>query len=439
MFLPRTLLFFFILFVNVLCSQPTPNCIPGRFSETVIFSDAQIHKDTNIVVAYSFNPFSNSIDSITMNIYYPDTALDPMTERPFILLAHGGSFLTGDLSTQEYLCAEYAKRGFVSASINYRLGWNCPYFYLHDFCFYCPSDTGFLRVATYMAVQDIRTTLRFMGNNPQTWSVDPNWFFVGGASAGSIASLHAAIWTQSQANQFAPLAMSMVGLLDTAGNTFPVNYTIRGITDNCGAIAEDSNLVSQLTIPMISFNDEFDCFVPSDTGHIFMCACNTFYKVYGSGFIHPRMQAAGNCTELNTAYNSNNHCSWPAPIIVQRSACFFKRIMCNTCVSDTNSNLNYVKPCDSLGTGIEFWVDNFSVSVFPVPANDLVTVNFSEHAKHSGSFKCLNCLGQVVFSQSYAYMTKKIEIGTSSLPPGTYFIIFENAEQSRPLKMLIVH
>jgi hypothetical protein len=290
-----------------------------------------------------------------------------------------------------------------------------------------------------MAVQDVRSALRFMAGNAAEWGINPDWFFVGGTSAGSIASFQAALWTQAQANQFSPLAVGMVGLLDTAGNDFPVNYLIRGITDNCGAIAGDSNLVAQLTIPLISFNDELDCTVRTNTGHIFGCECTTFFKTYGSGFIHPRMQAAGNCTELNTLYGSYGHCSFPLTTIVPRTSCFFKRIMCNACESDTNSNSMYVRPCDSLGIGIEFGVDDFIISVYPTPADDLLQVYFSAHARHSGSFKCINYLGEEVFIQTYPYMTNKIEINTSMLASGMYFLIFENREQTPPLKMLVIH
>lgn len=412
-------------------------CVPERFSQTHFFEDSVVVKDTDIVYGYSYNPFTNIQEALTMNIYFPDAAFDTMAKRPFILLAHGGSFLGGNINTQEFLCREYARRGFVSASINYRVGWNCSNEW--DMCNDCVEDTSYLEVATYMAVQDFRAALRFAAGNAASWDIDPDWFFVGGASAGSIAALHAAIWTQTQASQFAPLAVGMVGLLDTAGNAFPVNYTIRGISDNCGAIVEDSNLVSQLTIPLISFNDQFDCVMPSEQGNIFGCYCNSFYKVYGSGFIHPRMQAAGSCTELNTQPGSYNHCYFPAHIIVMRTACFFKRIMCGVCVSGENNDPNYVTPCDILGPVVEIGFDNFAISVFPSPVDDLLTVNFSEHASHAGTIRCINYLGQEIFSQQYPYMTKKLEITTSGLPSGIYFLVFENTEQSRPLKMMVVH
>ena len=434
---PRLFSFLFIFFSGSLGAQTMHYCIPERFSQDPFFEDSVVVKDTDIVYGYSYNPFTNTQEALTMNIYFPDPAFDTMTKRPFILLAHGGSFLGGNINTQEFLCREYARRGFVSASINYRVGWNCPNEWA--MCSVCVADTSYLEVATYMAVQDFRAALRFVAANGNSWGVNPDWFFAGGASAGSIAAFHAAIWTQTQASQFAPLAVGMVGLLDTAGNAFPANYTIRGISDNCGAIVEDSNLVSQLTIPLISFNDQFDCVMPSEQGNIFGCYCSSFYKVYGSGFIHSRMEAAGSCTELNTQLGSYNHCFFPAHIIVMRTACFFKRIMCEVCESDTNSNPNYVRPCNTLETGVEIGMNDFSISIFPQPVNELLTIDFSEHASHAGTIRCINYLGQEIFSQPYPYMARKVEIATSGLPSGIYFLVFENNEHSHPLKMMVVH
>ena len=56
-----------------------------------------------------------------MDIYFPigDTA----TNRPVIIYIHGGSFYSGDKSMTDCIdfCTSFAKRGYVTASINYRL------------------------------------------------------------------------------------------------------------------------------------------------------------------------------------------------------------------------------------------------------------------------------------------------------------------------------
>ena len=56
-----------------------------------------------------------------MDIYTPDG--DTEINRPLILFIHGGSFYGGDKSSVDCqdFCKEFAKKGYVTASVNYRL------------------------------------------------------------------------------------------------------------------------------------------------------------------------------------------------------------------------------------------------------------------------------------------------------------------------------
>ena len=56
-----------------------------------------------------------------MDIYTP--VGDNYTNRPLLIFAHGGSFIGGSKTnpTMVDLCETFAKRGYVTASINYRL------------------------------------------------------------------------------------------------------------------------------------------------------------------------------------------------------------------------------------------------------------------------------------------------------------------------------
>jgi hypothetical protein len=430
-------LFAFIFFTVLNCSAQNDLCFPGRFSETTCFAYENIYATRDVVYGYSYDPFTDSTIALQMDIYYPDMALDTMTKRPFILLVHGGSFLAGDRHDMDYYCGQFAERGFVCATIDYRLGWNCPP--QTNACVSCLADSDNLKTATYMAVQDVRAALRFVGSNAAGWNVDPNYFFVGGASAGSIASFLAVLWTQSEANSFAPNAEGLAGKLDTAGNAFPKKYIIRGILDNCGAIPADSSLVNQLSVPVISFHDEFDNTVPYTSGTLFNCSSSAFYKCYGPQFIYNGLFTHGTCSELNTVLNSTSHCTYPAETIVTRSACFFKRILCNGCYSDTNTNIHATPSCGSLGNTTVFGVDNFSVSLSPSPGNDIVTLNFSEHCRSYGTIKFYNSLGIELFEQPFPYMTKKIDLDVSHLPSGMYFLVFDYPEKIPPMKMLVTH
>ena len=54
-----------------------------------------------------------------LDLYQPTG--DTIVQRPVVIWVHGGGFSGGDKRDDEYLAAPYVKRGFVAASINYRL------------------------------------------------------------------------------------------------------------------------------------------------------------------------------------------------------------------------------------------------------------------------------------------------------------------------------
>jgi len=100
-------------------------CLSNRFSETAFFDSSAIRIDSNIVFSNPVHAFTNIRENLIIDIYYPDISIDSLPLRPFILLIHGGAFLGGSRHDMDYQCMEYARRGFVAATIEYRLGWNC--------------------------------------------------------------------------------------------------------------------------------------------------------------------------------------------------------------------------------------------------------------------------------------------------------------------------
>ena len=64
----------------------------------------------------------SSVYGLDMDVYEP--VGDSETNRPLIILAHGGSFDAGSKEnpTMVTLCESFARKGYVTASIQYRLG-----------------------------------------------------------------------------------------------------------------------------------------------------------------------------------------------------------------------------------------------------------------------------------------------------------------------------
>jgi acetyl esterase/lipase len=141
-----------------------------------------------------------------LDIYKP---INQATERPVVLLMHGGAFAYGSRKDAHLvaLADSLASRGYVVASIDYRLGYhqnpnlvqsfgcfifsNLTGLYL-DPCLY-PADTMELYRAMYRGVQDVRGAIRYMKNRRSQDSTSRALYFVGGESAGGFIALAAGL------------------------------------------------------------------------------------------------------------------------------------------------------------------------------------------------------------------------------------------------------
>ncbi|MFT5764597.1 MAG: hypothetical protein ACI8X3_002028, partial [Saprospiraceae bacterium] len=134
--------------------------------ETEIFTDVDITTDVVYGVnatVLAFSIFGEAIpQALKMDIYEP--AGDTQAERPLMLVFHTGNFLPNvtngqvagtktDSSVVE-ICTQLAKRGFVAASVDYRLGWN-------PLAETQPERALGLIQAAYRGLQDGRTAVRF--------------------------------------------------------------------------------------------------------------------------------------------------------------------------------------------------------------------------------------------------------------------------------------
>jgi poly(3-hydroxybutyrate) depolymerase len=337
-----------LLVWQVLSAQE--HCVSGRYGHEAVFDSAQVVSFSNIPFATAPHILTGNPVELAMDVWCPDPSLDPVSERPVVLLIHGGGFATGNRAAMSYQCMEYARRGYVAITMSYRLGWNCDPNSGLLLCALCSTQVGNFRKAAYAAVQDVRAALRFIHANASAWNGDAQHVFIGGESAGAIAALQAVIWQDDEATAFSAAAANQLGGLDTSGNTLTEYPVIRGIINNCGAVFQTADIDANEFLPLISFHDEGDCVVPYGGGYVLGCfGCTAFPWARGSDVLHDEWLAGEHCTELNTVPGSINHCSWPALNVVRRASCFMKRTLCGVCVTLDNSNIYAYSPCQSLG------------------------------------------------------------------------------------------
>ena len=128
---------------------------------------------------------------VTENIAYrtdvgPSTVLDvaepqfgPQTNRPAILIIHGGGWSAGSKNDMVYrtLMVDYAMKGYVVCNMNYRLVQEAP----------LPA-----------CIEDVRCAIRWMKANAQQLGIDPQRIGTYGHSAGGHLSLMAGVAADSK-------------------------------------------------------------------------------------------------------------------------------------------------------------------------------------------------------------------------------------------------
>ena len=112
--------------------------------------------------------------NLKMDIYMPED--DGDTQRPLLLMMHGGSFFVGHKGElgQSGWCDYFAKLGYVAASIDYRLG-------------YLPVRRD-ITDAEDRALEDADAAIAYLLGR-EDLRIDPNKIFAAGTSAGAILSL----------------------------------------------------------------------------------------------------------------------------------------------------------------------------------------------------------------------------------------------------------
>lgn len=123
---------------------------------------------------------------LKLDLYTPRG--DTSAERPVFVFAHGGSFVTGSKSATTAWATRMAQRGYVAASIDYRLG---PEPVI------APVDTPLEFRVVNDARADMQTAVRWFRSQAAQLRIDPDRIAVGGSSAGAVTALGVAANAES--------------------------------------------------------------------------------------------------------------------------------------------------------------------------------------------------------------------------------------------------
>jgi fermentation-respiration switch protein FrsA (DUF1100 family) len=142
--------------------------------------------------------------ALKLDVYQP--AGDTLTQRPAVIWVHGGGFSGGDKSggPSADLANTFAKLGYVSFSINYRLlssgcgGGSNP-------------NTPACTAAALAAISDAQGAVRFVREHAAQYGIDPTRIGIGGESAGAITSAGVGMYAENGAAGGNPSTSDRVG------------------------------------------------------------------------------------------------------------------------------------------------------------------------------------------------------------------------------------
>ncbi len=338
--------FKFFLFALSTCVLTFPSklyaqidCQSSRFTNVNFFTEEQIAEDTGIVYGVATD-WLGVVDTQKLDIAYPKLTIDTLKRRPFILLIHGGGYHTEDEFSNRHQwneqCLMFAQRGFVSATIDYRVGWKDNGSIADDNSKNGPQLEPTSVFAVYRALQDARAALRFFVANAEVYGIDTNSIFVGGRSAGGDISLWIAFSNQreldSLISEFIPEGChNSLGSLDSSTNTIQAHFKIRGVMNMWGPIA-DTALISReeaFAIPIIMFHGTDDASVPFKK----FARPEYAYTRYGSYFIAMRYRNLGACYELHTKNGGGHGEDFSREYLAEHISKFVKNVLCDSCQS----------------------------------------------------------------------------------------------------------
>lgn len=178
MYFQKRFCVFIILFISNLFFAQNYRYTEDQFTTVTVTED----------VVYGSAPFVNStsgietnttVNDLLMDVYLPNG--DSHTLRPAIVFAHSGGFIIGNKEHEDMvaLCEFYAKKGYVTVSIDYRQG------------FFALGNVNMHAIrAVYRGLQDGKTAVRFLRANAETYGIDASKIYFVGSSAGAFIGLH---------------------------------------------------------------------------------------------------------------------------------------------------------------------------------------------------------------------------------------------------------
>lgn len=205
----------------LICLTGAMSMAQTRYLDTTAFLNIQETPDIE---------FGSSITNtgVTQTLYldFYEPVGDSLTARPLMIWIHGGGYTDGTRQDEhiQLWCRQFAHRGYVTASIDYRLGIS-------------GGTTGKIK-AIYRSVQDAKAAVRFFRRYADTYGIDTNKIIIAGSSVGAFTAVHTAYWDTDEL----PASIDTLDLGNLEGNSGNLGYAsdVAAVVNFWGAIKDST-------------------------------------------------------------------------------------------------------------------------------------------------------------------------------------------------------
>lgn len=400
---------------------------------TRYYSDVFSTVTTSANIQFGSNAAWNGSGTTNLLLDFYEPTGDVATTRPLIIFAHGGSFLGGTRTDadQVALCNAFAKKGYITASIDYRTG-------------FFPFDSARIVPALVRAYHDMKAAIRFFYKDARTanlYKVDTTHIFIGGSSAGAITALHVA-YLNEQCEMEPYMSTSAISALGgIEGNSGNPGYSskIHGVINICGALGKYWWMKTG-DVPLCSLHGTADATVIYGQGK----ANPGFQTLYldGSRMLYAGTQISNVPHKFYTWYGAG-HVPYGSNAAYMDSTISFVRdfllpyVNCsNTATLLPNTPAGTVSaysytPCTP--SSIKEIANHINFVAYPNPTNGELNFKFTEFSTYQ--INIYTTSGKLVFSEKLEGSVIKIN---PVLLSGIYFVkINDNTNKSSNFKLLV--
>ena len=424
-----TLLLAIFSFANFFAQTP---CETGRYAEDV-FTNFTVTSD---ITYGQNNSWNNAATVLKMDFYEPTG--DTETARPLIIWVHGGSFIGGskmDIDVKTW-SERFAKKGYACASIDYRIG-------------FFPFDSANAVKAVVRATQDLRAAIRFFYKDRQTadtYKIDTTKIYIGGSSAGAITALHVGYLDRECeiADYLNAATISALGGLEGSSGNPGYSMDVKAVINGCGALARYSWLEAG-DIPLCSIHGTNDGTVKYNRGIV--NPGTPLMYLDGSRMIHKRACAVGLDHQFYT-FSGAPHVPYAgttaAALAYMDTTVNFVRdflvrqLGCTQAISQPENSplqaatlypINYCdgSPVDEACEIIGFdEIKSIDFSIYPNPAKDKLTVEFSAEGNYS--IQIIDLMGRTIVANKS--ITSGTILSLDKLTSGNYFVVISDEKSN---------